>query len=180
VFDDDVADDLEEIEAYTREQHVRVARSHGFELGGQGALALADTLLDALKEPAPTLKYLYELDAPLVDKIRSIACSLYGALDVRFTDQAWAELERAVKNGHGGLPVCIAKTPLSFSDDPKAGGLAQGFVPRVSEVRVSAGAGFVVALMGDVSTMPGLPREPAANRVRIDEQGRAHGLMQGD
>jgi len=179
-FAHDSESDLTEIERFCSHHAVRVARCDGFASGGEGALALADEVSAALREPAPTLAYLYPEDAPIDQKLRAIVTRLYGGTDVRFSDHAARDLALLSSQGHAGLPVCIAKTPLSFSDDARAGGLAEGFVPTVTELRVSSGAGFVVALMGDQSAMPGLPRSPAALHVRLEPDGQIRGLMQGE
>jgi formate--tetrahydrofolate ligase len=109
-----------------------------------------------------------------------VASCIYGAADVALSDAARADLAWLDGAGFGRLPVCIAKTHLSLTDDPKGGGLARGFTPTVHELRLSAGAGFVVARMGKIFTMPGLPREPAAKGVRLRPDGTVRGLMQGD
>lgn len=179
-FDSDQEAQLGMVEAFCAEQRVRVARCDGFVRGGEGALAFADAVMEVLREPAPTLRFLYELSSPLEDKLRTVATRLYGARDIAFTERALRDLAFAKSDGHSELPICIAKTPLSFADQAKAGGLAEDFVATITEVRVANGAGFVVAMMGDQSAMPGLPRQPAAQRVRIDESGRARGLTQDD
>ncbi len=105
---------------------------------------------------------------------------MYGAAGVELSDEALRDLETLRAAGQDHLPVCIAKTHLSFSQDPKEGGLAKGFTLQVQELRVSAGAGFVVALMGSIVTMPALPRQPAALRVRVMDDGSVRGLMQAE
>jgi len=182
VFPADSEHDLALVEAHCRAADVPVGRCRGFTRGGAGAEALADAVgavLDASDAAPPLPVALYDREASYEDKLRAVATALYGAADLAFTPEAERRLRRADET-HPGLPVCVAKTHLSFSDDPKAGGLAEGFVATVTDVEVLAGAGFVRASMGAIRTMPGLPREPAAARVRIEPDGRVRGLMQGD
>jgi formate--tetrahydrofolate ligase len=120
---------------------------------------------------------LYDLDLPLKEKIGAVARSIYRAEGVSFSARAQKDLARFEKEGWGGLPVCIAKTPYSFSADEKLLGAPTGHVLPVREVRLSAGAGFVVAICGDVMTMPGLPRTPSAATIRLDDEGRIDGLF---
>jgi len=181
VFPNDTADGLARVERHCAEAGVRVGRSTAFAEGGAGAEGLAEaveaTLADGgRREP----RYLYEADAPIPAKIEAVARTIYGADGVDFAEAARHTLRRLEKDGLDGLPVCIAKTHLSLSDDPRGGGLAHGFRVTVRELRASAGAGFVVALMGDILTMPGLPREPAALRVEVRPDGTIRGLMQGE
>ena len=135
----------------------------------------------ALGEGRPTTpRYLYELEWSYPRKIEAVASAVYGASGIDFDDAAQEELARLSTAGFDGLPICIAKTPLSLSDDPKAGGLPEPFRMRVREVRLAAGAGFVVVLAGKVMTMPGLPREPAARTIHLDDSGVVHGLLRGE
>jgi len=183
VFAEDPKDELALLEAHCASRGVRIARSQAFALGGDGALDLARTvaeLVDGTDAQPPQPKFTYELGTPYHEKLRAIARTIYGADDVVLSASAKKDLERFAAWGYADLPVCVAKTHLSLSDDPKQINRPHGFVVTVREVRLSAGAGFVVALMGDLMTMPGLPREPAAVRVRIEPDGRIRGLMQGD
>ena len=180
VFAGDPEPGLRTIEAHCARAGVAVARCTAFRDGGAGCESLAASVVELLAGSAPEPRYLYALDAPYVDKVRAIALRLYGAADVAFTDDARADLERFVAAGFDALPVCVAKTHLSFSDDPEAGGLVRGFVPTVTAARLAAGAGYVTALMGNILTMPALPRDPAARHVRVDANGRVRGLMQGE
>ena len=183
VFGDDTEEELKTVEAFCTKQGTRSGRSTAFVDGGEGALGLAHevaAVLDASDVSPPAPRPLYPLDASYPEKLRVIARTIYGANEVHIAPDAAKDLERFVKQGYGGLPVCIAKTQLSLTDDPKRVGRPTGFDVTVREVRLSAGAGFVVALLGDVMTMPGLPKEPAAMRVRIDENGVARGLMQNE
>ena len=182
VFADDQDDDLAAIERRASDLGAAAARCHAFAEGGGGGVALAAAVREVLRGNAddpPAPQALYDADADVADKLRSVVQRVYGGADVAFSDAAAQQLQQLRSAGYGTLPVCVAKTHLSFSDDPKGGGLVSGFTPTVSEVRLAAGAGFVVALMGTIFTMPGLPRDPAARHVRVDANGRVRGLMQG-
>jgi len=128
----------------------------------------------------PAARYSYELGDPLALKIEKVAKLYYGADRVDFSPRAEKDLVRIAAQGGGELPVCIAKTQLSLSDDPTKPGRPRGFALQVREVRLSAGAGFAVALTGEMMTMPGLPKEPAAWNIHVDASGRIRGLMQND
>ena len=144
--------------------------------GSAGAEALAHVVVGLCEQPA-AFAPLYPLDIPLRDKIEAVAKEIYRAEGVALTPRAARELKRFEEGGFGALPVCIAKTPYSFSADEKLLGAPTGHVLPVREVRLSAGAGFVVAIAGEVMTMPGLPRVPSATRVHLDAQGRIEGLF---
>jgi len=182
VFPGDVEEDLALLEAHCAERDVAAARVTAFRDGGRGAEALARRLVDVLDtRPAPVEPHvLYPDDMALRSKIETVARRLYGAASVSFSEEAAATLERLEAEGHGMLQVCMAKTHLSFSGDAKAGGLAEGFDLHVREVRLSAGAGFVVAVAGTIVTMPALPFEPAAVRMRVEADGTVRGLMQNE
>jgi formate--tetrahydrofolate ligase len=171
--------ELAAVEAFCAARGASVARCDGFAAGGDGALALADVVRARLAEPAPEPQFTYPLEASILDKLRAIARRSYGADDVVLTAAAAKQAAALEANGAGNLPICVAKTPASLSDDPARAGRPTGFTITVRELRWSAGAGFVVALAGDIMTMPGLPRDPAARRVKVHADGRAIGLMQG-
>lgn len=182
-FPQDTEAELDELRAFTRARGAETAVCDGFSRGGEGSLELADRVLEMLDRTdsaPPPPRFLYELSHSPEDKIRAIARTVYGADDVDFTPAARKDLESAAALGGATLPVCMAKTHLSLSDDPKKPGRPRGFTLTVREVRLSAGAGFLVALTGDILTMPGLPREPAARRVVVHDDGRITGLMQGE
>ena len=183
VFPHDTAEELTLVDEATRKRNVRAVRCEGFARGGEGAIELARAVIeaaDATDRDKPQPRYAYELSEPIRDKVRKIATTVYGADDVVFTAGAAKDLKRIEELGHGALPVCMAKTQLSLTDDPAVPGRPRGFTVTVREVRLAAGAGYVVPLTGDRMTMPGLPREPAALRVRLLENGRIRGLMQND
>jgi formate--tetrahydrofolate ligase len=144
--------------------------------GGRGAEDLARAVVRGLEVGGARFKPLYGLDAPLADKIKTIATNIYAARDISMPKTVANRLKEFEQMGFGDLPICIAKTPYSFSADPELRGAPEGFVLPVREVRLSAGAGFVVAICGDVMTMPGLPRRPAAERMTVDAEGRVSGL----
>ncbi|MGE6762663.1 formate--tetrahydrofolate ligase [Corallococcus interemptor] len=182
-FPQDTESELDELRAFAKARNVGIAVCDGFGRGGEGSLELADTvlaMLDATDAAPPKPRFLYELDQTPEEKIRAIARTVYGADDVAFTPGARKDLETARALGGAGLPVCMAKTHLSLSDDPAKTGRPRGFTLTVREVRLSAGAGFLVALTGELLTMPGLPREPAARRVTVHADGSITGLMQGE
>jgi len=145
--------------------------------GGAGAVGLAEAVVRLTDTTQSRAEPLYPDDMPLWKKIRTVAREIYGADDI-IGDQKVRDRIRAYQDeGFGGLPVCIAKTQYSFSTDPDRKGAPRGHVVPVREVRLSAGAGFVVAVCGDIMTMPGLPREPAANRIDVTADGRTIGLF---
>lgn len=145
--------------------------------GGAGAEALAQAVVKLADGPPAPIRYAYESEARLSDKIRTIATKLYGAADVQIEAKARAKLAAFEGDGYGHLPVCMAKTQYSFSTDPTLMGAPDGHVVGVRDVRLSAGAGFVVAICGEIMTMPGLPRVPAADTIRLDADGQIDGLF---
>ncbi len=177
VFAGDDAAELIRIEAFCAERDVPVARATVHAEGGAGGLELADRVVEASAADAPGFRFLYPLEWPLKRKIEILAREIYGAGTVEYSRQAGRDLERLQAIGLGGLPVCVAKTQYSFSDDPTLLGRPTGFPLTVTGVRPSAGAGFVVVLTGDIMTMPGLPRNPAATAMRVDPDGTVHGLF---
>ena len=145
--------------------------------GGAGALEAADAVWEmACGGDLPDVRYLYDLDRPLTDKVETIAKRMYGADAIELLPEAAEGLAHYERLGYGGLPVCMAKTHLSFTADPKAKGRPSSFTLPVRDVRLAAGAGFVVVLCGAISRMPGLPAHPAGEAVDIDDQGNVTGL----
>ena len=137
-------------------------------------------VVDATDADPPKPKYVYELSDPPQEKIRKIARTVYGAKDVVFTSAAEKGLERGAALGGAELPVCMAKTQLSLTDDPAIPGRPRDFTITVREVRLSAGAGFLIPLTGEMMTMPGLPRVPASRGIKVLPDGKIKGLMQND
>jgi formate--tetrahydrofolate ligase len=147
----------------------------GFERGGAGATQLAEVVREAAARGGD-VQPLYELDAPIPAKIEAIATRAYGAAGIELSPAAAKQAQQLAEAGLDGLPVCIAKTHLSLSHDPALGNAPRGFTLPVRELRPYTGAGWVVALCGDMQTMPGLPAEPAAKRIDVDADGRVTGL----
>jgi formate--tetrahydrofolate ligase len=174
-FPGDFDSEYAAIHAIARSLGVRSAVTTNFRDGGAGAADLAEAVVAAAEEPND-FHFLYPLEAPLVEKIAAIATSIYGADGVDILPAASTALELFEANGFGNLPICIAKTHLSISSDPKLRGAPTGWRLPVREVRASAGAGFIYAICGDMRTMPGLSSHPAAEHIDIDENGDVIGL----
>lgn len=182
VFPADTEEELRQIEAHAACLGVEAARITSFVNGGEGGEELARCtlrLLEATADLDRAPSFLYEEHDPLEVKLTAIARRMYGAATLTLSPSAQRDLAMLTAAGQDRLSACVAKTHLSFSGDPKGGGLAEGFTLEVQELRASAGAGFIVALMGTIVTMPALPREPSAKRVRVDSEGNVTGLMQG-
>ena len=144
--------------------------------GGAGAAELAEAVVAGIDEGKANFAPIYSLDRPLAEKMRTIAREIYGAKDIALPKPVADKLKDFEAMGYGGLPICMAKTQYSFSSDPDLRGAPEDFILPVREVRLSAGAGFVVAICGDIMTMPGLPRVPSSQRIRMDVNGRIAGL----
>ena len=175
-FPDDTDDELLLVQSISEELGVKAVPADHWATGGEGAIELAQAVLDQMEQGTPEVKFLYEDSLPLADKIRTIATRIYHAGSVEFTPAARRQLEEYESLGFGHLPVCIAKTQYSFSADSSVKGAPSGHMLPVREVRLAAGAGFVVAVCGDIMTMPGLPRRPAALDIALDEDGLVVGL----
>lgn len=145
--------------------------------GGEGGIHMAETLVKLVESSASDFKYLYDLEIPIDRKIETIVKEIYGGDGVVFSAKAQKEMKKLEEIGLAGLPICMAKTQYSLSDDPGLLGTPKGFKVNVKEVRVSAGAGFIVCLTGDIMVMPGLPKVPAAEKIDIDEKGTITGLF---
>lgn len=176
MFPSDTAEEKKVIEDACAEAGVPVAESTVFTDGGRGGLDLGRKVLAAV-DKGSAYKPLYDLSLSLKEKIETIAKKIYGAGTVQYDSAAEKELKHIEDMGFGNVPVCIAKTPASFSDDPAKLGAPSGFTLHVREVKISAGAGFVVVLTGKVMTMPGLPKHPAAERIDVDDEGHITGLF---
>lgn len=168
--------ELDLIRKKCEELDVNVALSEVWAEGGAGGEELAKEVLRLVEEES-YLEYVYTLDMPIVEKIEAIATKIYGARGVDFTSVALREIEKLEKLGFDKLPICMAKTQYSLSDDPNLLGRPENFNITVRQIKVSAGAGFIVALTGDIMTMPGLPRIPSAEKINVDEEGIITGLF---
>jgi len=176
-FASDYQSEIDAIFAVAQSLGVRCALSNHWAEGGAGATDLARAVIEAAEEPTE-FKFLYELDQPIKQKIEILAKEIYGAADVSYESQAERQIKSYEANGFGNLPICMAKTHLSLSHDPKLKGAPTGFTFPIREVRASVGAGFIYPLAGEMRTMPGLSSHPAAERVDIDfESGRVVGLF---
>lgn len=173
--------DTEEEVAFIREfcekRGCEFALSQVWEKGGEGGIALAEKVLETLEKKESRFHVLYEDSLTLKEKIETVAKEIYGALDVSYTPAAQKQMKQLESLGFGKLPVCMAKTQYSLSDNPELLGRPEGFTMNVREMYVSAGAGFVVVLTGAVMTMPGLPKEPAALRIDVNQDGVITGLF---
>ncbi len=178
LFPGDPEAELSAVEGFARELGVEIARVSSYVDGSKGSLALADKVQAVLKaapaKPAP--RFAYALDQPLKAKIEAVAQKIYGATGIEVSAQAERDLAAAEASGMGGAPICLAKTHLSITADPKKGGLPQPHVLPVKSARVSAGAGFVVVLCGEIMTMPGLGRSPAVLGMDLTDSGEIVGL----
>lgn len=159
------------------ENNMPVALTEVWEKGGQGGLELAGKVLNVIDKKEANFAPLYDLSDAIEDKIRTVVQKVYGGKDVEFSSKAKKQLIEFEKQGWGNLPVCMAKTQYSLSDDPAMLGRPSDFIINVRELKPSIGAGFIVALTGDVMTMPGLPKAPAALKMDVDEEGHAIGLF---
>jgi formate--tetrahydrofolate ligase len=172
----DTEAELELIRSECKKYGANVALSEVWAKGGKGGVELAEEVI-RLAENAKTLQFTYPGEAPVKDKLTAIAQRIYGADGVIFTEAANNQIKKIENMGFGALPVCVAKTQYSFSDDPAKLGSPKNFSVTVRNVKISAGAGFLVALTGDIMTMPGLPKVPAAESIDVDEHGKISGLF---
>ncbi len=169
-FGDDTAEELDVVRRRCAELGVPFAVSDHHANGGDGATDLARRVVEHAAHGEP-FRPLYELDAPVKDKILAVARKMYGARDVVFTKAAQRDLDDAQRLGYDSLPICIAKTPASLSDDPRLRGRPDDFDVTVRGIQINAGAGFLVVLTGDIMRMPGLPKRPLAERIDLRDGG---------
>ena len=174
-FPTDTAEEQAYVEQVCAEQGVPCVLSEVFAKGGEGGKALAEKVLEILEDRP--IQYTYPLEMPLKDKINAIATKIYRADGVNYSADASKTLAELTEMGYGNLPVCIAKTQYSFSDNAKLLAAPTGFTMEVREVRLAAGAGFVVVICGSIMTMPGLPKKPAAVNIDVDADGKITGLF---
>jgi len=177
IFPSDTEEEISFVEEFVQKKGLRIARSFVWERGGQGGIELAKAVLDVIEKEKAKFVPLYGVKRPLEEKIVTIAKEIYGASEVKFSAKAKKQIKFIEKEKLDKVPVCVAKTQYSLSDDPKKIGRPRNFALRVRELRISNGAGFVVAICGDIMTMPGLSKSPAAERIDVDEKGRIRGLF---
>ena len=175
-FPSDTDAEIREVLRMCADDGVRAYEATHVRDGGAGAEALARGVVDAVREGTSDLRYVYDDHLSLEKKAEAIATKVYGAAGVVFEPRARRRLDQVEAEGHGHLPVCMAKTQSSFSTDPSLRGAPKGHTVSIREVRLAAGAGFVVLVTGEIMTMPGLPKEPAAHRIDVDDDGRVVGL----
>jgi formate--tetrahydrofolate ligase len=176
-FVSDTEAEIDLVRKYCAERGVKLTVSEVWARGGEGGAELAEEVLRLLNEEESKYHPIYDTALSLDEKIRTIATEIYGAKDVEYSPEAKKALADLTALGFGDMPVCMAKTQYSLSDDPKLLGRPEGFTVSIREIYVSAGAGFVVAIAGSIMTMPGLPKVPAAERIGIDENGMTVGLF---
>lgn len=176
-FAQDTPEELEAIRSHCAAHGVNVALSEVFAKGGEGGIELAKEVVALATSGKADFKFLYGEELSLKEKIETIAKKIYGAVGVNYTKEANNALKDFEKMGYGHLPVCMAKTQYSFSDDPALLGRPEGFEITIKNCRIAAGAGFVVVLTGDIMTMPGLPKVPAAEKIDVSDDGVISGLF---
>lgn len=176
-FEQDTPEELEAIRSHCAAHGVNVALSEVFAKGGEGGIELAKEVVALATSGKADFKLLYGEELSLKEKIETIAKKIYGAVGVNYTKEANNALKEFEKMGYGHLPVCMAKTQYSFSDDPALLGRPEGFEITIKNCRIAAGAGFVVVLTGDIMTMPGLPKVPAAEKIDVSDDGVISGLF---
>jgi len=175
-FPTDTAAELKLVEDKCRELGVNVALSDVWANGGKGGVAVANEVL-RLTESQSNMEFSYDLNLPIKEKIKAIATKIYGADDVEFSPKANKEIANFERLGFGNLPICMAKNQYSLTDDPKKLGRPTGFKVTIRDITPSIGAGFLVALTGDIMKMPGLPKVPSAELIDVDEDGKIKGLF---
>ena len=175
-FPTDTKAELDLVEKKCNELGVNVALSEVWAKGGEGGKALAEEVIRLCEQPSH-FQFVYDTQASIQEKLDTIVKKVYHGERVVLTANAKKQAQQLTDLGFGNLPICMAKTQYSFSDDPALLGAPKGFTVTVRNVKVSAGAGFLVALTGDIMTMPGLPKVPAAEKIDVDEDGRITGLF---
>ncbi|MEH7087280.1 formate--tetrahydrofolate ligase, partial [Neobacillus drentensis] len=167
----DTEDEICMILEQCREIGIKAVVSQVWEQGGEGGRALAEEVVRLVEGSAPELQFMYDLKAGISDKIETIVQHVYGGAKVNYSLRAKSAIQALEQSGLSELPICMAKTPYSFSDQPKLLGRPTGFTLTVNDIRISAGAGFLVVFTGDVMIMPGLPKHPLAEEIDVDAQG---------
>jgi len=175
-FAQDTDEDCKVVESYVKEKGARFAVSECWERGGEGAVELAKQVIESVERDKADIEPLYDWDAPILEKAGNLM-KLYNAKDVEYSSHALTKIKLYERRGYGNLPIMMAKTQMSLSDDPKKRGVPKDYKFRITDASLSAGAGFVVLYAGNVMTMPGLPKHPAAMDIDIDEKGDVKGLF---
>lgn len=175
-FTTDTQKEIDALFDWCRDNNHPVRLSEGWAKGGEGTINLAKAVIDTCAEPN-SFAPIYDVNAPITEKIEAIAKTVYGARDVEYSEEAQEKLKIFITNGWDHLPICMAKTPLSLTDDAKIKGRPEGFTIHVRDLSISRGAGFVIAYTGAIMTMPGLPKDPAAVHMGIDEDGNSYGIF---
>lgn len=175
-FPTDTINEIEALTAWCKENNYPIELSDVWAKGGEGGIDLAKKVLEVVEKPN-TFHYLYDLDDSIEEKVEKVAKIAYGAKGVEFSDEAKLQIQKFNELGWNKLAICIAKTPASLSDDPSLIGRPEDFIIHVREIRPSIGAGFLVAITGKIMTMPGLPKQPAALKIDIDENGNSVGIF---
>jgi len=176
-FDTDTENEIEYIRQFCADMNVECAVSEVFTKGGEGGIELAEKVIKTVDSCDSNFQVLYDQNLPIKEKIQIIATKIYGGKDVAYTSKAEKDIKRLELLGYDKLPICMVKTQYSLSDDPSLLGRPEGFTLNVREVKVSAGAGFIVVFTGEIMTMPGLPKKPSAENIDIDENGKITGLF---
>lgn len=176
-FDTDTHEEVEYVKARCKNMNVEVAFSEVFSKGGDGGIELAEKLVKLIKTEASNFKPLYSLEASIKDKIETIAKEIYGAKGVVYTGSADKSIKKIEEMGLDKLAICMAKTQYSLSDNPALLGRPEGFDITVRDIKISAGAGFIIAITGEIMTMPGLPKVPSAEKIDINNDGVITGLF---
>jgi formate--tetrahydrofolate ligase len=175
-FSSDSDEEVEKVMELCRKDGVRVALSEVYKKGSEGGVALAEEIIEAIEKDDHNFQYLYPLDMPLIEKIEVIATKMFGAAAVAMEGKIRRRIERIERIGFQNLPVCVAKTQYSLSDDDQLLGRPEDFTMIVTDASLNSGAGFVVVHCGDIMTMPGLPKVPASEKIDVNPDGEITGL----
>ncbi|MEK7435067.1 MAG: formate--tetrahydrofolate ligase [Cyanobacteriota bacterium] len=176
-FINDTDEEINLIKEKCSNLNVQFSISKAWEKGGEGTIDLAEKVVETISQNKSNFKFLYDLDSSIEEKINTISSKIYGSREVLYTNQAKEDIKKILKLKLEKLPICIAKTQKSLSDNPKLLGKPQDFSVTVREIKISSGAGFLIPIMGDLIRMPGLPETPAAENIDIDENGNIYGLF---